>query len=105
MEDGAASELGSTPAEVVDVVVLQRDLVVRSCKIQVPIMRSVARCRVCRFTIDVAVGDSHTARCGFSEDDVLTADLVGGNVIDPDKVGSIKSNGISTPQTSDKNSD
>lgn len=97
VQEGAASELGGSAREVVDVVVLEGDLVVRASEVQVPVVVSVASSRVVALAVDVAVGDADTARSILAEDNVLAADLVGGNVVDPDQVGSGQGNSITTP--------
>lgn len=97
MEDGAASELGGTAAEVVDIVVLEGDLVIGAGEVQVPVVVTITGRRVGGFTIDVAVGDADTARSGLTKDDVLTADRVGGDVVDPDQISAGQGDGITTP--------
>lgn len=97
VQDGAASELGGTAREVVDVVVLEGDLVVRAGEVQVPVVVSVASGRPLALAIDVAVGDRDTAGGILAQDDVLTGDLVGGDVVDPDQVSAGEGDGITTP--------
>lgn len=81
VQDGVASELGGTAAEVVDVVVLEGDLVVRASEVQVPVVITVARSTVITLTIDVRIGYANTARGILTQDDVLTADGIGGDVV------------------------
>lgn len=86
VQDGVASELGGTAREVVDVVVLEGDLVIRAGEVQVPVVVAVASGRPLALAVDVAVGDRDTAGGILAQDDVLTGDLVGGDVVDPDQV-------------------
>lgn len=97
VQHGVASELGGTAGEVVDVVVLEGDLVVGASEVQVPVVVSVAGGGVVALAVDVAVGDAHTAGGILAQDDVLAADLVGGDVVDPDQVGAGQGDGITTP--------
>lgn len=97
VEEGAASELGGTAAEVVDVVVLEGDLVVGAGEVQVPVVVAIAGGRVGGFTIDVAVGDGDTVGGSLAEDDVLAANVVGGDVVDPDQISAGQGDGITTP--------
>lgn len=97
VKDGAASKLGSAAAKVVHVVVLEGDLVTTTSEVQVPVVVAVAGSRVCGFTVDVGVGDADTARGVLAQDDVLTADLVGGHMVDPDQVRAGQSDGVTTP--------
>lgn len=97
VQDGAASELGGTAREVVDVVVLEGDLVIRAGEVQVPVVVSVASGGPLALAVDVAVSDRDTAGRILAQDDVLTGDLVGGDVVDPDQVSAGQGDGITTP--------
>lgn len=97
VQDGVSSELGGTAREVVDVVVLEGDLVIRAGEVQVPVVVSVASGRPLALAVDVAVGDRDTAGRILAQDDVLTGDLVGGDVVDPDQVGAGQGDGITSP--------
>jgi hypothetical protein len=58
---------------------------------------AVAGSGVVGATVNQGVGDGDTVVGLGSQDDVLTGDTGSGNVVDPDKVGIVKSDGITTP--------
>lgn len=97
VQDGAASELGGTAREVVNVVVLEGDLVIRTSEVQVPVVVSVTGGGPLALAVDVAVGDAHAAGRVLAQDNVLAGDLVGGDVVDPDQVGAGEGDGVTSP--------
>jgi hypothetical protein len=58
---------------------------------------AVAGSRPRAAAVNVAVGNGHAARGASAEDDVLATDLGGCDVVDPDKVGVVNGDGITTP--------
>lgn len=102
VEECVALNLRRAAARVVDVVVLERDHVVGAGEVHAPVVVSAAS-RVGRpsaATIDIAVGDGHAVGSLASEDEVLTTDAGGGNVVDPDHVSAIDGDGITSPDVS-----
>lgn len=77
VQDGVSSELGSTATEVVDVVVLEGDLVIRTSEVEVPVVVTVASGGVSGLAINVGVGDADAAGGVLTKDNVLAANLVG----------------------------
>ena len=102
VHDGVAADLGGASAGVVDVVALEGDHVGAASEVHAPVVVSAAS-RVGRpsaATIDIAVGDGHAVGSLASEDEVLTTDAGGGNVVDPDHVSAIDGDGITSPDVS-----
>lgn len=97
MQDGASAELRGAATEVVHIVVLESDLVASTSEVQVPVVVSVASGRVGGLAIDVGVGDGHAVGSILAQDNVLAADGVGGDVVDPDQIRSGQSDGITSP--------
>lgn len=62
VEESVALDLRGAAGHVVDVVVLEGHHVVGTIKVHSPIMMVVSRGRPGGVTVEVAVGDSHTAR-------------------------------------------
>jgi hypothetical protein len=58
---------------------------------------TIAGSRILAITVNVRVGDGNSVVGVGSEDNVLTTDLGGSNVVNPDEIGTIKSHGITTP--------
>lgn len=97
VEKGVALDLGHTAGGVVEVVALQGDHVVRAIKVDTPVVVAVAGSGVVGATVDKGVGDSDTVVGLGTEDNVLTGDTGSGNVVDPDKVSVVQSDGITAP--------
>lgn len=74
MEQSVSGNLGAATAGVVDVVALHGDHVVGSIKVNGPVVVVVTSCRVRTVTVDVVVGNAHTAGRLSAQDDVLTSD-------------------------------
>lgn len=86
VQDGVSSDLGGATRCVVDVVALQRDHVVAAGEVHAPIVVGVAGGGPGSRAIDLAVGDCDAVAGAVAEDDVLTGDEVGCDVVDPDHV-------------------
>ena len=97
VEESVAGDLGATARDTVDVVVLEGDHVVGTGKVETPVVVVVALGGPVGGTVDLAVGDGNTVAGLVTEDNVLTADERSGDMVDPDVVGIVKSNGITTP--------
>ncbi|GMF76829.1 unnamed protein product [Aspergillus oryzae] len=97
VEEGVALDLGHTAGGVVEVVTHHGDHVVGAVKVNTPVVVAVAGSGVVGATVDEGVGDGDTVVGLGTEDDVLTGDTGSGNMIDPDKVGLVQSDGITTP--------
>lgn len=97
VQEGASLDLGRTTAGVVDVVALQRDVVVGAVQVNSPVVIAVAGGRVTGRAVDVAVGDGHALGGLGAEDNVLAANAGGGNVVDPDHVAIVDGDGITAP--------
>ncbi len=97
VEDGVTSDLGGAAGGVVDVVALEGDHVVAAGEVHAPVVVAVAGSRPRGGTVNLAVGDGDTAGSIVAEDNVLTGNQVGGNVINPDHVGAVNGDGITTP--------
>jgi hypothetical protein len=97
VEEGVAGNLGGATRGVVDVVVLECDGVGGTGEVQAPVVATVAGGGPGRSAIDLVVGDSNTVGGRVAEDDVLTGNQIGGDVVNPDKVGTVDGDGITTP--------
>jgi hypothetical protein len=97
VEEGVAGNLGRATRGVVDVVVLEGDGVGGTGEVQAPVVASVAGSGPGRSTVDLVVGDGDTVGSRVTEDDVLTGNQVGGDVVDPDEVCTVDGDGITTP--------
>lgn len=97
VQEGAALDLGRTTAGVVNVVSLQRDIVVGTVQVDSPVVITVAGGRVTGRAVDVAVGDGHALGGLGAEDNVLSANAGSGNVVDPDHVAVVDGDGITAP--------
>jgi hypothetical protein len=116
VQEGVALDLGGAAAGVVDVVALQGDEIAVTIEVDGPVVVSVTGGRVGGDTVDEVVGDGHALGGLGTQDDVLTTDasslwlLEGdflgslgrkrdtyGNVINPDHVGVVNGDGITTP--------
>jgi len=82
---------------VVDVVSFHGDQVVGAIEVDAPVVVAIAGCGVGSDAVDVVVGESHAVRGAGSEDDVLTGDQGSGNVVDPDHVGVVDGDGVTSP--------
>lgn len=81
----------------VDVVALHGDQIGRTVKVDTPVVVSVTSGRVIGNTVDVVVGESNTVRSFGTKNDVLTTDVVGSDTINPDHVGIVNSDGVTSP--------
>jgi hypothetical protein len=90
-------DLGGTAGGLVDVVTLHGDEIAGSVEVDTPVVVAVTGGRVVAGAVDEAVGDGHALGGAGAEDDVLASDAGGGDVVDPDHVGVVESDGISTP--------
>lgn len=97
VKERVAADLRAASAKVVDVVTLQRDHVVAAVQIQAPVVVSVTGRGVVGHAIEVVVRDGHPVAGVSAEHDVLARDARGCNVVDPDHVNIIQSNGIAAP--------
>lgn len=97
VEEGVASNLGGAAGGVVNVIVLKGDHVGGTGEIQGPVVATIASRRPGGSTVDLVVGDGNTVGRRVSEDDVLAGDQVGGDVVDPDKVGTVNGDSITSP--------
>jgi len=82
---------------VVNVVTLHGDQVIATVEIDSPVMVSVTGSRVLGGTVDIGVGNGDMVRGAGTEDYVLAADMGSGYMIDPDHVGIVDSDSITTP--------
>ena len=60
-------------------------------------MVTVAGGRPSGGSVDLAVGDGNAVGGTVTKDDVLTSNQVGSNMVDPDKIGTINGDGVSSP--------
>jgi hypothetical protein len=114
VENGVAGDLGGSARGLGDVVVLEGDhlwgvsgcswsglgektYVAGTSEVHGPVLVTVASSRPLAVTVNVRVGDGNSVVGVGSEDNVLTTDLGGSNVINPDEIGTIKSHGVATP--------
>ena len=97
VEEGVAGNLGGTTRGVVNIVVLEGDGVGGTSEVQAPVVAAVAGSRPGAGTVDLVVGDGDTVGGRVTEDDVLTGDQISGNVVDPDKIGTVDGDSITTP--------
>ena len=81
----------------VDVVSFHGDQIVGAIEIDAPVVVAIAGCRVGSYAVDVVVGEGHAVGGAGSEDDVLTGDQGSGYVVDPDHVGVIDGDGVTSP--------
>jgi hypothetical protein len=84
VEQRVSAHLWRAARDVVDVVVLERDKVLRAQEEDVPVLVAVAVGRPRSRSVNVAVGDGHTAAGFGTKDDMLPSDERGRDVIDPD---------------------
>ena len=97
VEDGVASDLGGAAGGMVDVVALEGDHVVAAGEVHAPVVVAVAGSRPGGGTVDLVVGDGDAAGSLVTEDNVLAGNKVGGDVVDPDHIGAVNGDGITTP--------
>ena len=97
VKDGVSLNLWRTSRSMVDVVTLHGDHIVGTIEIDTPVVVSVTSGRVIRDTVDVVVGESNTVGSERTKNDVLTGNVVSGDVINPDHVGAVDGNGVSSP--------
>ena len=115
VQKSVALNLGATTRGVVDVVTLQSDQVAGSIEVDAPVVVAIAGSRPVAHTVDVVVGQSNAAGGLGTQNDVLTTNasslvilLEGaskrqthkathGNVVNPDHVGIVDSDGVATP--------
>lgn len=97
VEESVAGDLGATAGDAVDVVVLEGDQVVGAGKVESPVVVGVAAGGPVGGAVDLAVGDGDTVGGAVAEDNVLAADERGGDMVDPDVVGVVEGDGISSP--------
>ena len=97
VEEGVTSNLGRAAGGVVDVVALEGDHVVGTGEVHAPVVVAVAGSRPGGGTVDLVVGDGDLAGSSVTEDNVLTGDQVSGDVVNPDHVGAVDGDGITTP--------
>lgn len=97
MQKSVTLDLGGTAAGVVDVVALQGDEIAGSVEVDTPVVVAVAGGGVVTDTVDEAVGDGHTLGGIGTEDNVLAADTGGGDVVNPDHVGVVDGDSITSP--------
>jgi hypothetical protein len=97
VEKGVTSNLGRAAGGVVDVVALEGDHVVAAGEVHAPVVVGVAGSGPGGGTVDLVVGDGNTAGSAVAEDNVLAGDEVGGDVVNPDHVGTVNGDGITTP--------
>lgn len=74
MQEGVACHFGTAAREVVDVVCLHRDEVLRAGEVDAPISICVAGGRVRGGAVEVVVGEGYALVGRGSEDNVLSAD-------------------------------
>lgn len=97
VEEGVSLNLGGTTRSAVDVVVLEGDQVRRTIEVETPVVVSVASGGVVRATIEVVVGDSNTVRGERAKNNVLTGNVVGGYMINPDQISVVDGDGVTSP--------
>lgn len=96
VEESVAGHLGATARGMVDIVVLEGDEIGGTGEVEAPVVMAVAGGRPGGGTVDLAVGDCHAVGGAVAEDEVLAADEVGGDMVDPDHVGAVKCDGCDT---------
>lgn len=97
VEESVAGDLGATAGDSVDVVVLEGDQVVGAGEVESPVVVGVAAGGPVGGAVDLAVGDGDTVGGAVAEDNVLAADERSGDMVDPDVVGVVEGDGISSP--------
>ena len=97
VEEGVALNLGGTTAGVVDVVTLHGDEIAGSVEVDTPVVVAVAGGGVVADTVDEVVGEGHALGGISAEDDVLTGNASGGDVVNPDHVSVVDGDGITSP--------
>lgn len=99
VQQGSAltADLGTAARGVVNIVALQGDAVRSSREVHSPVLLTVAGGRVVALAIELVVGDGYLAGGLGTEDDVLAADEGSLAVVDPDQVGTVNSDTITTP--------
>lgn len=80
-----------------DVVLLEGDHVVAAGEVESPVVVTVAGGGPGGRAVNLVVGDGDTVRGAVAENNVLAADQGGLDVVDPDKVGAVESDGITAP--------
>lgn len=97
VEDGVTLNLGGSSRGVVDVVTLHGDHVVGSIKVDSPVVVTIISSRVIRETVDVVIGESNTVANERTENDVLTGNVVSGDMVNPDHIGVISGDSVTSP--------
>lgn len=97
VEKGVTSDLGGAAGGVVDVVALEGDHVGAASEVHAPVVVAIAGSRPGGGTVDLVVGDGNATGSAVTENNVLAGDEVGGDVINPDHVGAVNGDGITTP--------
>lgn len=97
VQEGVALDLGGATAGVVDVVALHGDEIAGSVEVDSPVVVTVAGGGVVADTVDEVVGQGHALGGIGTEDDVLASNAGGGNVVNPDHVGVVDGDGITSP--------
>jgi hypothetical protein len=95
--DRVKLELWRTARGVVDVVAIEGDQVVVTVAENGPVVTAIAGGGPAGLTIEFVVGNGHTAGGIVARDEELTADKGEFVMVDPNLVGPIKGDGISTP--------
>lgn len=60
-------------------------------------MVTITSSRVIRETVDVVVGESNTVGSERTENDVLTGNVVGGDMVNPDHIGVVNGDSVTSP--------
>lgn len=97
VQNGVALDLGRAAGSVVDVVSFHGDQVVAAVEVDAPVVVGVAGGGVVGHAVDVVVGQGNAVGRRGAEDVVLAADLGGGYVVDPDEVGVVDGDGVTSP--------
>ena len=97
VQKGVALDLGRTSAGVVDVVALHGNEIAGAVEVDAPVVVAIAGGGPVAGTVDEVVRDGDALGGLSAEDDVLTADASGGDVVDPDHVGVVHGDGVATP--------
>ena len=80
-----------------DVVLLEGDLVVLASHVNAPIVVAAAGSAGLGHAVDEVVGEGDRGVLAVSGDNVLASDVGSADVIDPDVGGTVKRNGVTTP--------
>ena len=97
MQKSVTLDLRGTAGGLVDVVTLHGDEVARAVKVDTPVVVAVTGGGVVAGAVDEAVGDGHALGGVGTKDNVLATDAGGGDVVNPDHVGAVDGDGITTP--------